>query len=117
MQQQFVPSEKHQLLISPVYFVVSGSIGTVSDFVLVHPEDKYPSMRSLSPATPAPFSIKIAADIDKVGDSSLVRPDIDRPTLPELWRENLLKRERKKPPQKKPENRRPEPDNRIDDYA
>ena len=76
-----------------------------------------PSMRSFSNATPPDFSIETAADIDRVGDSSAVRPDIDRPTLPELWRENLLKRERKKPPQKKPENRRPEPDNRIDDYA
>jgi hypothetical protein len=73
--------------------------------------------RSFSNTTPPRFQIETAADIDRVGDSSAVRPDIDRPTLPELWRENLLKRERKKPAQKKPENKQPLPDNHIDDFA
>lgn len=74
-------------------------------------------MRSFLNTLPPHFSIESAADIDRIGDPSAVRPDIDRPALPELWRENLLKRERKKPPQKKPENKLPQPDNRIDDFA
>jgi hypothetical protein len=41
----------------------------------------------------------------------------DRPALPELWRENLRKRERKQQQKKKPENRPFSPEHRIDDFA
>ena len=55
---------------------------------------------------------------DPVGDGRPIYPDIDRPVLPELWRENLRKRERKKYPKKPPENKHtPDPDHRIDDFA
>lgn len=55
---------------------------------------------------------------DPVGDSRPIHPDIDRPALPELWRENLRKREQKKPAKKKPgEKQYPPSDHRIDDFA
>jgi hypothetical protein len=54
---------------------------------------------------------------DPIGDSHPIQPDIDRPALPELWRENLRKRERKQQQKKKPENRPFSPEHRIDDFA
>lgn len=55
---------------------------------------------------------------DPVADSRPIHPDIDRPALPELWRENLRKREPKKPLKKKPEDKQhPPSDHRIDDFA
>lgn len=64
-------------------------------------------------------SLRFARDtVDEVGNAFSIRPDIDRSTLPELWRENLRKREQKKPPPKKPEDRQhPTSDHRIDDFA
>lgn len=54
---------------------------------------------------------------DPVGDSRPIHPDIDRPALPELWRENLRKREQK-PSKKKPEGKQyPPSDHQIDDFA
>lgn len=55
---------------------------------------------------------------DPVGDSRPIHPDIDRPALPELWRENLRKREQKQPSKKKPEGKQhPPSDHQIDDFA
>lgn len=64
-------------------------------------------------------SLHFARDtVDEVGNALSIHPDIDRSTLPELWRENLRKREQKKPPAKKPEDKRhPVSDHRIDDFA
>ena len=53
---------------------------------------------------------------DPVGDTRPIYPNIDRPALPELWRENLRKRERK-PQKKNPKDKHLPPERRIDDFA
>lgn len=64
------------------------------------------------------LSLELAGDpVGEVGDSRAIRPDLERPSLRDMWEENLRKRERQKREKKEPQTKQPQSDHRIDDYA
>lgn len=76
------------------------------------PAPKNPARRNPPPLHCANDSVR------EIGNAYSIRPDIDHPALPELWRENLRKRSpKKKAPEKKPGEKATPSGHRIDDFA